>query len=333
MSKKKNNISNSNSKYNRYQKSNNKKNVKNTKKENLTLTQQQSFHFEEIEDLDSTRNLDISFVDGKNSFKKAKDMSDDCTEILDVDEVKKANLEYNTSLDEKRKNRDVLLCKIFMLLSLCFFIFIIFHFVTVDHRIKVVEKKVIKEVKVVDDNYLFLGDSITELYDLKKYYSKLPVINSGKSGYTTQNILDHLEKMAYQYNPSKVFLLIGTNDLELEVDNEVVVDNIKKIVSNIKKRRPYSKIYLESIYPINNSENEKVSPLIVQGHRHNEDITQINKKLAQFAKEENITYIDLYSKLVGEDGLLKLEYTVDGLHISDDGYQVITDVLNKYIEE
>lgn len=334
MSKKKNNVSNSNSKYNRYQKSSNKKkNVKNTKKEDLTLTKQQSFHFEEMEDLDSTKNLDISFVEGKKKERKNINMVDGCTEILDVDEVKKANLEYNTSLEEKRKDRDILLSRIFMLLSLCLIIFIIFHFATVDHSVKVVEKEVIKEVKTVDDNYLFLGDSITELYDLEKYYGKLPVINSGKSGYTTQDILDNLDKMVYQYNPSKVFLLIGINDLGFEVDPEVVVNNIKKIVDNIKKNRPYSKIYLESIYPVNNSEYEKIASYVTQGHMHNEDVVEINKKLAQFAVEEDITYIDLYSELVGEDGLLKLEYTVDGLHISDEGYKVITDVLNRYMKK
>lgn len=334
MSKKKNNVSNSNSKYNRYQKSSNKKkNVKNTKKEDLTLTKQQSFHFEEMEDLDSTKNLDISFVEGKKKERKNINMVDGCTEILDVDEVKKANLEYNTSLEEKRKDRDILLSRIFMLLSLCLIIFIIFHFATVDHSVKVVEKEVIKEVKTVDDNYLFLGDSITELYDLEKYYGKLPVINSGKSGYTTQDILDNLDKMVYQYNPSKVFLLIGINDLGFEVDPEVVVNNIKKIVDNIKKNRPYSKIYLESIYPVNNSEYEKIASYVTQGHMYNEDVVEINKKLAQFAVEEDITYIDLYSELVGEDGLLKLEYTVDGLHISDEGYKVITDVLNRYMKK
>lgn len=319
-----------NSKYNRYEKANNNKK---DKEENLMLTQQQSFHFEGLEDLDSTRNLDISFVDGKKNVKKIKNMVDEETEILDVDEIKKANLEFNTVLDVKKKSVYAIATLVLALLCVLLLAFTIFHFITVDHSRKVVEKEVIKEVKVVDDNYVFLGDSITELYDLEKYYGKLPVINSGISGYTTEVLLKHLDKMVYQYNPSKVFLLIGINDLELEVENEVVVDNIKKIIRNIKKNRPYSRIYLESIYPINNSNHEKVDATVINGNRKNEDVVEINKMLVEIAKEEGFTYIDLYSELVGEDGLLRLEYTNDGLHISDEGYEVITDVLNRYIEK
>ena len=327
---KKNNTRNFNTRYNRYEKSNNKdKDVR----ENLTYTQQQAFHFEELEDLDSTRNLDISFVDGKKNMKKIKTMVDEEVETLDTDEVKKANLEFNTPMNAKKKSRYIAIIFVLGLLCIILLAFTIFHFSTVDHNKRTIFKEVIKEVKVVDDNYVFLGDSITEFYDLERYYEKLPVINSGISGYTTDQILDHLDKMVYQYNPSKVFLLIGINDLEKEVDNEKIADNIKKIISNIKKNRPYSKIYLESIYPINNSNDEKIAPYVINGNRNNEDVLLINEMLVDIAKEEDLTYIDLYSELVGEDGLLRLDYTNDGLHISDKGYEVITDIINRYIDK
>ena len=66
--------------------------------------------------------------------------------------------------------------------------------------------------------------------------------------------------------------------------------------------------------------------------RKNEKIININKELKAFAdKTENVTYINMYDKLIDEDGNMKLEYTREGLHLSDEGYKVVTKELSKYI--
>ena len=130
---------------------------------------------------------------------------------------------------------------------------------------------------------------------------------------------------------SAVFILIGINDLELKVDDDVVVNNIRKIVQGIKKNRRYAKIYVESIYPINNSDDDKIEGSIINGNRKNSDIIDINNKLVKLTKEEGATYIDLHKELVDDNGLLKIEYTVDGLHLSSEGYEKVTEVLRKYI--
>ena len=211
--------------------------------------------------------------------------------------------------------------------------FTVCYFLLNGSTTNLIQKEIIKEVPVVDDNYVFLGDSITDWYDLDKYFEGLPVVNSGVSGYSTSNILNNMNKMVYQYNPSKVFILIGINDLELKVDDDVVVNNIRKIVQGIKKNRRYAKIYVESIYPINNSDDDKIEGSIINGNRKNSDIIDINNKLVKLAEEEGVTYIDLHKELVDDNGLLKIEYTVDGLHLSSEGYEKVTEVLRKYINE
>ena len=194
------------------------------------------------------------------------------------------------------------------------------------------QEKIIKEVRLIDDNYLFLGDSITDFYDLDKYFGELPVVNSGNNGDTTEDILKDIHDRVYIYNPSKVFILIGVNDLIDDIPHEETVDNIKRIIHGIKENRVYCKIYLESIYPINDSDDDKVDLDMVK-NRKNEDIKAINKDLEQLAKDEKITYIDLYKVLVDEDDELKLDYTMEGLHISDEGYKIITDKLKEYLDD
>ena len=56
------------------------------------------------------------------------------------------------------------------------------------------------------------------------------------------------------------------------------------------------------------------------------------KHSLHYCSKNNITYIDIYNELRDEDGNLKLEYTKEGLHMSDDGYKIITKKLKKYVE-
>lgn len=176
-------------------------------------------------------------------------------------------------------------------------------------------------------NYLFLGDSITDFYDLDKYYDGLPVVNSGISGNTTEDILNDMKNRVYDYNPSKVFLLIGTNDLIHDIGVDDIIFNIEKIISEIKGNKPQVEIYVESIYPVNdNLDEEMVS------NRNNDDIMKINEKIKKYCDENNYTYINMYDKLLDDDGNFSEEYTDDGLHPNENGYEIITKELKKYLD-
>ena len=321
---------NTSSKYNRYQKQDDKATISNKNKSKSTkgikdTKDTKNTNIFKNKDLDATTNLDISFIDGKNKKKPVLEK----TEILDVEEIVKANEAFNS----EKPTSDFKMVSL-ILGGVCLaLMFTVCYFLLNGSTTNLIQKEIIKEVPVVDDNYVFLGDSITDWYDLDKYFEGLPVVNSGVSGYSTNNILNNMNKMVYQYNPSKVFILIGINDLELKVDDDVVVNNIRKIVQGIKKNRRYAKIYVESIYPINNSDDDKIEGSIINGNRKNSDIIDINNKLVKLTKEEGATYIDLHKELVDDNGLLKIEYTVDGLHLSSEGYEKVTEVLRKYINE
>ena len=137
-------------------------------------------------------------------------------------------------------------------------------------------------------------------------------------------------ELVFKYYPKRLILLIGTNDLVYEKDVEYINKNIKKIVEQIKKKRPYTKIYIESLYPVNNTDDEKIDKDKVKD-RKNEDIKKINNNLKEYCKKNKYTYINMYDELTDKDGNLKLDYTKEGLHMSDEGYKVVTKKLKKYI--
>lgn len=287
----------------------------------LSKTQQQQLVFDDV-DLDATINLDTSFMEKKDK-KKVKKIVDEVVPVPKDDDV------------YEEKNKSTLIIVLLVIACLFFIAFIAYHYLFFDHseKVKVVTKKEEVVEKVVDNNYLFLGDSITEQYDLKEYYEDYPVVNSGVSGDYTSSIVKDMKKRVYDYNPSKVFLLIGINDLRKGKDVSEIVSNTKEIIKLIKENRPYSEIYLESIYPINKTDDDKISDSVKDIEFDNEKIIEVNDLLKDLAKDEKITYVDLYNKLIDADGNLNISYTKDGLHISSEGYEFITKELMKYIKD
>lgn len=277
----------------------------------LSVTKQQQFDFG---DLDLTSTLDTSFTSKKGSNKVSKE-SDDKFQYLEK-YVQKSNNSFIVWI----------LVIIIVLLSS----FLIFHYLTFNHsKVKVVNKeKKEKVVNVIDDNYLFLGDSITDYYDLNKYYEGMNVVNSGISGNTTGDILADMNNRVYKYNPSKVFLLIGTNDIQRKISEDEIISNIEEIIEKIKDNRSYAKIYLQSIYPVDEEKDGAQD-------RENSKIKSVNKKLEDYCKDNDVTYIDLFSKLIdneSSDVKIDEDYSDDGLHLTSEGYEVVTEELKKYMD-
>lgn len=177
---------------------------------------------------------------------------------------------------------------------------------------------------------IFVGDSITKGFDLKEEFDDLIVINKGIDGNKTTDILKRLDSDIYTFQPSKVFLLIGINDIGKNIENDEIIDNIEKIVDNIRKNCPNTKIYLQSIYPINNTDDKKIDKKHFK-YRNNKTVISINKKLKALASNKEFVYIDVYSHLLDENNNLKLSYTKEGLHLNKDGYEEISKVLNSYV--
>ena len=104
------------------------------------------------------------------------------------------------------------------------------------------------------------------------------------------------------------------------------------MIKRIKKHRPKCKIYVQSIYPVNKTENKKIDADKVN-KRENKDIKEVNKKIKKLCKQYDITYINVHKHLLDEEGNLALKYTKDGLHLNDLGYLKVTKVLTPYVEE
>jgi len=63
-----------------------------------------------------------------------------------------------------------------------------------------------------------------------------------------------------------------------------------------------------------------------------EKIKDLNKILINYATENDLIYVDYYSSMVDNKGGLKIEFSNDGVHPNNAGYQIMAPLAEKAIE-
>lgn len=174
---------------------------------------------------------------------------------------------------------------------------------------------------------IFLGNSITNGGEWAELLGNSHAKNRGISGDTTQGVLDRLSTIT-KGKPSKIFLLIGTNDLSRGKSVDEVAKNVEKIVERVKRESPATKLYVQSVFPVNPKFNKFL------GHMNRQkDIAVLNAKIKAIAARHGVTYIDVYKSLViPSTDVMNPEYTNDGLHLLGKGYLKWVEVLKPYIK-
>lgn len=197
------------------------------------------------------------------------------------------------------------------------------------------KKQEVKEEEKVQSHYLFVGDQFTIDFNAKERLSGYHLAVSGETDLTSSYLLENLRKYVYNYNPSKVLIQVGMTDfIQTNNDDELhISENIKSIIKEIKINRPYAEIYIISLYPINDSDDDKINYRLVK-NLYNEKIEKVNNEIKDICKNNSVQYIDVHSVLLDKESkMLKLEYTTDGLHLSDEGYKIVSRKITEAIDK
>ena len=168
----------------------------------------------------------------------------------------------------------------------------------------------------VKNEIVFLGNSITERGEWQEILSgyRYPIVNRGVGGDNSFGILARMDEILAA-KPKAIFLMDGINDLFRNLPNEVSIYNYKRIIRKIKKDSPKTKIYIESALPIN---EEMTKEPYTKGR--SKMVPVLNEKIKKLAEEEKITYINIVPLFADENGNLRKEVTMDGVHLKASAY-------------
>jgi len=119
------------------------------------------------------------------------------------------------------------------------------------------------------------------------------------------------------YDAEKVILLMGTNNLDRNTDNEII-DGIRELVRAVRHRQPKAQIYVAGILP---------------RAWHESRVAALNELLQVRLHAEEATYVDMSSEFLQPHGRIINELFTDGLHPNKEGYQRMAKMLEKVIKE
>lgn len=185
---------------------------------------------------------------------------------------------------------------------------------------------------------LFTGSSLMEHFPINEllmdYGMENVIYNRGIGGFKTDDMLEHMEEQIFGTEPSKIFINIGTNDIGApDYKLEVLIEKYEKILTQIKERLPETEVYMMAYYPVNEvdkvPEGEWGKTLFAT--RTNENIALANKEVEKLADKMGYHYIDVSEGLRDENGRLKKEFTIEGIHMYANGYRVILKNMKPYL--
>lgn len=164
---------------------------------------------------------------------------------------------------------------------------------------------------------VFFGDSITEGWDLDKFFPGKGYINRGISGQTTPQMLVRFRQDVLNLNPRAVLILAGTNDLAQNSGTETVEEIEGYITSMCELARANNiSVVLSSIIP---ALDYPWRP----GLKPASKIVEINSWLKSYAEKNKLAYIDYYNSMVDQKQGLPEELSKDGVHPTEKGYSVM----------
>lgn len=173
-----------------------------------------------------------------------------------------------------------------------------------------------KEYDPFEVDVAFIGDSLTDGYDVKTYYPDLVVLNRGIGGDTTFGVERRLKVSLYDVQPKVVVMLIGANNLG------EMFENYESILKGFKENLPNSKIILLSLTSMGRDWG-----------KNNHLAAFNNVKIKALSEKYGYEYVDLYTALLNmQTNEIYEHYTTDGGHLTPEGYEVLTSEIRPVID-
>jgi lysophospholipase L1-like esterase len=171
---------------------------------------------------------------------------------------------------------------------------------------------------------LFVGSSsIAGWRTLPEDFASLPVLGRGFGGSMLADAVYYADRIVLPYKPRVIVLYSGSNDLAAGAEPGAVLAELKRFVSAVRAGLPAVRILYVSNAP-NPSRWNRIG-----------QIREANALIAAYGQEEGeIEYVDVFSHMLGADGLPRAELFIeDKLHMNAKGYALWAEILRPRLME
>ena len=183
-----------------------------------------------------------------------------------------------------------------------------------------------------ENRVVFFGDSITDIWKLADYFPGKPYVNRGIGGQTTPQMLVRFRQDVIDLKPKVVLILAGTNDIAGNT-GPMRLEDIEADYASLAElaRANGIKVIYASVLPIHNY-TDRSKDFFAQ--RSPGKILALNAWLKDYcASGTNCMYLDYFSSMVDDKGLMKKDLADDGLHPNAAGFKVMAPLAEAAIEK
>ncbi len=184
-----------------------------------------------------------------------------------------------------------------------------------------------------ENRVVFIGDSITDYWKLADYFPRKPyvVVNRGIDGQTTPQMLVRFRQDVIDLHPKVLVVLAGTNDVA-GVTGPARNEDIEANYASMAElaRLHHIRVVFASLLPVNNYTDDAKESFAL---RPRERIMALNNWLKDYCAKNRLVYLDYFSAMVDDKGMLKRELSDEGLHPNAAGYKIMAPLAEKAIAQ
>ena len=184
-----------------------------------------------------------------------------------------------------------------------------------------------------ENRVVFMGDSITDGWKLDQYFPGQPYVNRGISGQVTSQMLLRFRPDVIDLKPKVVVILAGTNDIAGNV-GAISLDMIKANYESMVDLAHANgiNVVFAAIMPVSDyNKNAQGAQIVRTVQRKPSEILELNDWIKKTCAERKLVYLDYFTPMADEKGLLKADIANDGLHPNAKGYELIKPLAEKAI--
>ncbi len=171
---------------------------------------------------------------------------------------------------------------------------------------------------------VFLGDSITDGWRLNEYFTGRDFVNRGIGGQVTGEMLARMKADVINLQPKAMLVLGGTNDIARGIPSGTIENNLT-MIADLAVAHHIQPLFA-SLLPVSDYHKNQNPQYERSIQRPPAMIIYMNNWLKEFCKQRNFVYVDYYSRMIDQAGLLRTDLADDGLHPNAAGYRIMAPI-------
>ncbi len=171
------------------------------------------------------------------------------------------------------------------------------------------------------ETIVFTGSSSIRIWnDLENRFPGVQIVNTGFGGSQTSDLLYYSADLISKYNPKKVFIYEGDNDISLGKKVKEILATTKELIAKIRIGNPKLQIVLISAKP-------SLARWKLKGK-----FKRLNRRFEAISKDDTLTsFVDVWNPMLDGRKVKQDIFIQDGLHMNSKGYDIWYHALKEYV--